>query len=83
MDAPTGRALRDDERIEIVWTIAASDDDKIAGKVKRRRHCLARLLAAARAQGASPTHTQLADALGVSVRTVERDIQSMKDKGED
>ncbi|MCI0477993.1 MAG: AAA family ATPase, partial [Anaerolineales bacterium] len=80
-DAPTGRALRDDEYIEIVWTIAATEDDAIADKAERRQHRLARLLAEAHAQGAAPTHAQLADALGVGVRTVERDMGRMRDEG--
>ncbi|MBM3130224.1 MAG: tetratricopeptide repeat protein [Chloroflexi bacterium] len=80
-DAPTGRALRDDEYIEIVWTLAATEDDAIADKVERRQHRLARLLAEARAQGAAPTHAQLANALGVGVRTVERDVGRMRAEG--
>lgn len=79
-DAPTGRARREEEYVEIVWTLAASEDDALADKVERRQHRLARLLAEARAQGAAPTHAQLADALGVGVRTVERDIVVLRQK---
>lgn len=77
-DAPTGRALRDDEYVEIVWTIAVTEDDAIADKAERRRQRLRRLLAEAAAQGAAPTHAQLADALGVGVRTVERDVAALR-----
>jgi len=79
--APTGRARRDDEYVEIVWTLAAMEDDAIADKTARRQHRLRRLLAEAAAQGAAPTHAQLADALGVGVRTVERDVGRMRDEG--
>jgi hypothetical protein len=73
-DAPTGRPLRDDEWIEIAWTVAAPEDEAISGKTARRQQRLRRLLAEAAAQNAAPTHTQLADALGVGLRTIERDM---------
>ncbi|MEW5721416.1 MAG: DUF1670 domain-containing protein, partial [Chloroflexota bacterium] len=83
-DAPTGRALRDDEYVEITWTIDAPEDASIKNKTARRQQRLRRLLAEAAAQGASPTHAHLADALGVGLRTVERDVAAIrrqKDEG--
>jgi tetratricopeptide (TPR) repeat protein len=79
-DAPTGRALHDDEYIEITWTIAAPEDASIKGKTARRHQQLRRLLAEAVAQNAAPTHAHLADALGVGLRTVERDAAALKDE---
>ncbi len=46
-NAPTGRARRDDEYVEITWTIAAPEDASIEGKTARRHHRLRRLLAEA------------------------------------
>lgn len=54
------------------------DDDEIPTKVARRQHRLKRLLDEARAQGASPTHQQLADVLGVGLRTIERDMAELR-----
>lgn len=56
----------------------APDDDEIHAKVARRQHRLKRLLDEARAQGVSPTHQQLADALGIGLRTIERDMAELR-----
>jgi predicted ATPase/DNA-binding SARP family transcriptional activator len=73
-DAPLGRPLRDDEYVTVTWTVAAPGDEAIAGKVARRHQRILRLLGEAQAQGAAPTHSHLAEALGVSQRTIERDM---------
>ncbi len=67
-----------DETIEAVWTPSVPEDDAISDKVARRRHRLRRLLEEARQQGAAPTQRDLAEALGVGLRTVERDMAEMK-----
>jgi tetratricopeptide (TPR) repeat protein len=74
---PLGRALRPDEFVTVRWTLAAPDDEAIADKATRRQHRLARLLREAEAQGAAPTDDVLAEALGVSRRTILRDMQEM------
>ena len=74
-DAPLGRTLRDDERVVVRWTLHAPDDDAIADKGARRRHRLVRLIEEAAAAGAAPTDDDLAAALGVSRRTILRDIE--------
>ena len=80
-DAPTGRPLDDDEWVEVIWTVAAPEDEAIRGKVARRRHRLLRLLREAIAQGATPTVDQLAQVLQVSVRTVKRDLAALRAAG--
>ena len=79
--APTGRPLRDDEWVEVVWTVAALEDETIAGKVARRRHRLLRLLREAKEQGAAPTVDDLAAALEVSRATIKRDLAALRRAG--
>jgi hypothetical protein len=74
-DAPLGRTLRDDERVAVRWTLHAPDDDAIGDQGARRRHRLARLVEEAAAAGGAPTDDDLATALGVSRRTILRDIE--------
>lgn len=57
-------------RIAIVWTLARPADLLLVDRVARRRHVLQRLMREAAEQGASPTDTDLAQALGVTRRTV-------------
>jgi DNA-binding SARP family transcriptional activator len=80
-DAPTGRPLREEEYVEVVWTVATFSDEQIEGKVARRRQRLLRLLREAQAQGAAPTYRHLAEALGVGVRTIERDMAALRRAG--
>lgn len=75
--APLGRTLRPDERVEVCWTLHATDDDAIRDPVALRRHRLQRLLDEAAAQAGSPTDDDLADALRVSRRTILRDMAMM------
>ncbi len=72
--APLGRTLRPDEYVDVQWTVDAADDATIDDPAARRRHRLVRLLGEAAAQGAAPTDDDLAVALGVSRRTVLRDL---------
>jgi tetratricopeptide (TPR) repeat protein len=73
--APLGRKLSSDEYRTVAWTVYTPEDDAIARPDQRRRYVLRRLLDEATAQGAAPTDEDLATALGVSRRTVLRDIR--------
>ncbi len=75
---PLGRPLHEDEWVTVTWTVAAPEDQALAGKVTRRHHRLLRLLNEARAQGAAPTQEHLAEAVGVSRRTIERDMALLR-----
>jgi tetratricopeptide (TPR) repeat protein/biotin operon repressor len=81
VDAPIGRPLEDDEQVEVTWTLAAPEDDEIAGKVDRRRHRILRLLREAAQQSAAPTLEDLAAALDVSASTVKRDLAALRRAG--
>ncbi len=74
-DAPLGRQLREDEYVLVYWTVNAPEDEAIADKTDRRQSQLKRLLQQAESQNAAPTDEDLAQALGVSRRTILRDMQ--------
>jgi predicted DNA-binding transcriptional regulator YafY len=59
------------------WSVSAPEDEVIPGKDQRRRHRLVRLLNEAEQQGAAPTDDDLAAALGVSRRTILRDMRAL------
>jgi predicted ATPase len=80
-DAPTGRALRDDEYTTITWTVDAPGDEEIPRKTDRRRYRILRLLAEAQAQDAVPRDQDLAAALGVSLPTLRRDMAVLRSEG--
>lgn len=80
--APTGRPLREDEWVEVAWTVAAAEDAAIAGKAPRRQHRLLRLLREAEEQGAAPTVDDLAAALGASRATIKRDLAGLRGAGQ-
>ncbi len=77
-DVPTGRPLRESDFVVVVWTVEAPEDDGIDDPGERRRHRLQRLLAETEAHQAAATIPDLAGALGASVRTVRRDLQSLR-----
>jgi DNA-binding transcriptional ArsR family regulator len=82
---PRGRALRPDEMADVFWTIASAEDADArarGGKVAERQRRIRRLCAEALAQGAEPTVEDLAAALGVTSRTVDRDIAALRAAGE-
>jgi tetratricopeptide (TPR) repeat protein len=68
--------------VRVLWTVDAGPPDaalrQAKGEVALRRSRLARLLREAASQGARPTPAQLADALGVSKRTVQRDFEAIR-----
>jgi DNA-binding SARP family transcriptional activator/tetratricopeptide (TPR) repeat protein/biotin operon repressor len=80
-DAPTGRALRSDEWVDIRWTPHAPEDEAIPDKTTRRRHRLQRLLNEATEQGAAPTLEDLATILNVSTATIKRDLAALREAG--
>ena len=80
-DAPLGRSLAAAELVAIRWTVDAPEDELIPGKSARRQYRLQRLLTEAAAQGAAPTDDQLAAALGVSRRTILRDMEMLAQAG--
>jgi DNA-binding SARP family transcriptional activator len=82
---PRGRPLRADEFAEVIWTVESAEDQearKQGGKVAERHIRIRRLCAEAIAQGAEPTVGDLAAALGVTGRTVDRDIAALRAAGE-
>ena len=81
--APTGRPLRDSEHAEVKWTVSAPGDAAILDKAEHRRHQVLRLLREATEQSAAPTVKHLADALGVSSRTIKRDLAALRAQGHD
>jgi tetratricopeptide (TPR) repeat protein len=81
-DVPTGRRLTPADFVLVTWTVVAPDDELIADPAGRRRNSLRRLLDEAAAQGAAPTDDDLAAALGVSRRTIVRDMQLLARLGQ-
>jgi DNA-binding transcriptional ArsR family regulator len=81
---PRGRPLRADELVEVVWTVAEPEQCEVGrptNKAATRQERLLRLCAEASAQGAEPTVGDLAEALGVTARTVDRDIAALRAAG--
>lgn len=78
---PLGRALTDADYMLVRWTVNAPEDEALADGSERRRFVLQRLLAEAAAQGAAPTDDDLAQALGISRRTILRDMQALEQAG--
>jgi DNA-binding SARP family transcriptional activator len=75
--APLGRRLKPEEFVVVQWTLDAAEDDAIADAADRRRHRLRRLLHEAATSDAAPTDDDLAGALGVSRRTILRDMEAL------
>jgi DNA-binding SARP family transcriptional activator len=83
--APWGKPLTEQDHITILWTPDAGEEDaailRRAGPVALRHHRLQRMIAEANAQGAAPTHVDLAQALNVNPRTIARDLAATGQKG--
>jgi tetratricopeptide (TPR) repeat protein len=77
-DTPLGRKLREDDYVAVTWSIHTPEDEGVASSADRRRQRLLRLLDEAAAQGAAPTDDDLAQALGVSRRTILRDLEQVE-----
>jgi DNA-binding SARP family transcriptional activator len=75
-------ALQGARPVQVRWTVDAGPPDtalrQARGAIALRRSRLARLLREAQGQGASPTPEQLAEALGVSKRTIQRDVAALR-----
>lgn len=73
--------LRGTRPVLVLWTVDAGSADSSFGRrhgaPALRRHRLARLRREARQQGAAPLLSDYAAALGVSVRTVQRDLSAL------
>lgn len=80
-EAPLGRPLTEADFVSVRWTLSTVSDAAIPDATERRRHILRRLLAEAGAQGAAPTDDDLARALGVARRTIERDMAALQAAG--
>jgi DNA-binding SARP family transcriptional activator len=80
-DAPMGRSLHSDEYVDVVWTVADPSDWAIEHAGKRRQHRLQRLTEEAQDQGGSARIADLAVALGVSERTIKRDLADLRATG--
>lgn len=80
-DARRGRALHADEQITLCWTVATPGDALFADSTLRRQRVLRRLLAEAESHNAAPSDDLLANALGVSRRTILRDMAALEAEG--
>jgi DNA-binding SARP family transcriptional activator/predicted ATPase len=80
-EAPTGRSLREEDLVEVTWTVEAPEDVAVVDVGERRRRQLVRLLEEATAQGAAPTVDDLAEAVGSSRSTVRRDLATLRQLG--
>lgn len=74
---PLGRKLTPDDYTSVQWTLYSPLDEAISAKGERRRHILQRLSDEATRQGATPSDEDLAAALNVAVRTIERDLATL------
>ena len=84
-DGTQNAALRDDDNVKLLWTVDAGPADELIlhnkGKVALRHCRILRLLEEAAQQGADPRQVDLAEALGVTVRTIRADIKSLRKRG--
>jgi len=64
--------------VQVRWTVWIPEDEELSNKVERRRQQLHRLLEEAEQYGAAPAQKHLAEALGVSQRTIAQDLVEVK-----
>jgi DNA-binding SARP family transcriptional activator/predicted ATPase len=81
LDAPMGRKLRESDLVPVTWQIHMPEDEIIQNQAEQRRKRILRLLEEAAAQGGAPTDDDLAQALGVSRRTILRDLAHLAASG--
>lgn len=85
LKAAHGRALRETDLTEVLWTIDAGQEDRETlqkfGAQALRRVRMQRLLSEALEQGAVATQEDLAWALHTSVRTIKRDDAELEAQG--
>ena len=70
------------DQVYVKWTVDTGSADaalkNAKGSITLRRTRLARLLKESQEQGAAPSNQELADALGISTRTVQRDRRKIE-----
>ena len=75
-------SARGEGLVRVTWTLDAGPPDVVLkqaqGAIALRRRRLSRLLDEADTQGAAPTIAHLAETLGVSVRTIQRDLATLR-----
>ena len=76
-----GRPLREDEWVDVRWTVHLPDDLEVTDPVERRRLQVLRLIAEADAQGAAARAIDLAAALDVGQATIKRDLAMLRESG--
>jgi hypothetical protein len=85
LKAAHGRALRETDMTEVIWTIDAGQEDRETlrqfGTQALRQVRIQRLLSEAIEQGAVATQEDLAWALHASVRTIKRDSAELETQG--
>jgi len=83
--APLGAPLAETARVEVTLTVDAGAEDALVqqeqGRISLRRGRILRLLEEALEQGGVLTEEDLARALQVTRRTIERDIQALRAEG--
>jgi tetratricopeptide (TPR) repeat protein len=84
-DAPATRPVGESERVRVACTV---DDGLLDAEIARtqdkaalRQHRLQRIALEANLVSAAATHEDLAELLGVNLRTVERDVQALAARG--
>lgn len=84
-NAGHGQPLQKIGTVSVRWTVDAGESDKEIGRsqgqVALRRHRIVRLLDEATAQGGLATQEDLAETLGVAVRTIKRDFAHLHKQG--
>ena len=85
VDAQKGKTLTEEEKVSVWWTVDnGAADAKILsekGKIALRHHRLRRLISQADIYDAIATHADLAETLGVTIRTIERDSKLLFEQG--
>ena len=83
--APHGRALQQTVCQEVTWTVNAGEADQEVerqhGRAALRQIRIQRLLSEAVEQGAAASQEDLAGALQISVRTIKRDCDQLRQQG--
>ena len=84
-DVPLGKRLTSDDYDTVYLTLDAGEQDeqlrKSQGKAGLRRHRIMRMVEEAKAQGTLCNDPILAELLDVSVRTIERDMSTLRKQG--
>ncbi len=82
-DAPTGRRLRNDDFVDVEWSVSEPSDLLIESTAARRRAVLRRLVQQAASVGAMPRLQDLADGTGFSIATIRRDLDELRRRGDE